>query len=53
MKLSYKTRWGKERTRVLKGHPKRKARQERAYARGAPRPGTLPNLRRSTGTTKE
>jgi hypothetical protein len=39
-KSSYIGRWGHERIHVLKGHPKRTARQLRAYLRGAPTPKT-------------
>jgi hypothetical protein len=33
VKIPYKVRWGHERTRILKGHPKRAARRQRALAR--------------------
>lgn len=39
----YKVRWGNDRRRVLKGHPKREARKDRAYARGGSLPGAVPN----------
>jgi hypothetical protein len=42
MKRSYKARYGHERTRIAT-HPRRKARKERAYARGGSLPGTKPN----------
>lgn len=38
MKSSYVGRWGHFRENRGKGHPKRKARRERAYARGATKP---------------
>ena len=31
--ISYRTRWGHDRTRTLKGHPRRKARRNRARVR--------------------
>jgi hypothetical protein len=33
VKVSYQVRWGHPRMRVLKGHPKRAARRQRALAR--------------------
>lgn len=41
--IPYATRWGRQRSRTLKGHPKRVARKARAYARGGSMPGTKPN----------
>lgn len=43
MKSSYAVRHGHPRTRKTKGHPARKARQERSYARGGSKPGDIPN----------
>jgi hypothetical protein len=38
LEVPYAVRWGHPRTRTLRRHPKRQARRERAYKRGAPRP---------------
>ena len=35
VKILYRVRWGHERTRAIKGHPKRQERRERAAARQA------------------
>lgn len=42
-KQLYRLRWGQERRRATATHPLRKARQVRAYARGASLPGDKPN----------
>jgi hypothetical protein len=42
-KAAYEVRWGKPRTRKLKGHPQREARKQRAYARGGSKPGDKPH----------
>lgn len=48
VKVPYRVRWGHERTHILKGHPERQARRERAAARQAEeakRPLTDPRRR--------